>query len=317
MIEVHGLRKVYGNYVAIENLDFSICGNGVYGFLGPNGAGKSTTMNILAGCLAPTSGEVRINGFDIQRYPKQAKASVGYLPEIPPVYPDMTPWEYLAFVAEAMGVPARMREVQIREAMERTGISNVANRLCRQLSKGYRQRVGISQALLGTPKLIILDEPMVGLDPRQIREIRELIEDLGREHMVLLSSHILPEVRSVCKHILIIANGRLIANDTPENLVKQYAGLYQLHLRIRISREEAAQILSELPCVHSYEITEEENGIVAVTAQTEPETQEATFFAFANRRRPILEMTASQTSLENVFLELTLDAVSRKGEERQ
>lgn len=312
MIEVQDLRKVYGNHVAVENLSFTISGNGVYGFLGPNGAGKSTTMNILTGCLAPTSGKVCINGFDIQRQPQKAKASIGYLPEIPPIYLDMTPREYLSFVAEVLGVPAKLRREQIDAIMQRTQIADVSNRLCRQLSKGYRQRVGIAQALVGNPKVIILDEPMVGLDPRQIREIRELIEDLGKDHMVLLSSHILPEVRSVCRHILIIAKGKLIASDTPENLERKYAGPYHLHLNLRASSETASKILDGISCVHNYEYTDYGDGTLRVTAQTDPDAEETIFFTFAEQHCPILEMTHSQTSLEKIFLQLTVDAASGK-----
>lgn len=263
MIEVKHLCKRYGEHVAVDDLSFTIENGHVYGFLGPNGAGKSTTMNILTGCLAATSGTVSIDGFDIYEDAEEAKSRIGYLPEIPPLYPDMTVREYLTFVAKAKGVghkrqaedapsntadgaaseaqpaPAAARAVrgaarasraeakaalqtQLAAAMAVTQIEDVADRLIKNLSKGYKQRVGIAQALLGGPEIIILDEPTVGLDPKQIIEIRDLILALGKEHTVILSSHILSEVRSICDRLLIIAGGKLVADDTPEHLEQQY-----------------------------------------------------------------------------------------------
>lgn len=244
MIEVKHLCKRYGEHVAVDDLSFTIENGHVYGFLGPNGAGKSTTMNILTGCLAATSGTVSIDGFDIYEDAAEAKSRIGYLPEIPPLYQDMTVREYLTFVAKAKAAGkkeetgreargTRKKEsraerraaltTQLAAAMAVTQIEDVADRLIRNLSKGYKQRVGIAQALLGGPEIIILDEPTVGLDPKQIIEIRDLIRALGKDHTVILSSHILSEVRSICDHLLIIAGGRLVADDTPENLEKQYA----------------------------------------------------------------------------------------------
>ena len=224
MIEVSHLTKKYGPRTAVEDLSFTVEDGVVYGFLGPNGAGKSTTMNIITGCLAATSGTVTIDGYDIFDRPKEAKSRIGYLPELPPVYPDMTPAEYLSFVADARKVPAAEKEEQIDRAIRVTDIADVKDRLIKNLSKGYRQRVGIAQALLGKPSVIILDEPTVGLDPRQIIEIRELIRSLGKKHTVILSSHILSEVQAVCDKILIINKGKLIACDTPENLENLFAG---------------------------------------------------------------------------------------------
>ncbi len=264
MIEVKHLCKRYGEHVAVDDLSFTIENGHVYGFLGPNGAGKSTTMNILTGCLAATSGTVFIDGFDIYEDAEEAKSRIGYLPEIPPLYPDMTVREYLTFVAKAKGVgrkpqaddvpsnaadgaasaaqpaptdkraargTARARRAQAKAALKTqlaaamavTQIEDVADRLIKNLSKGYKQRVGIAQALLGGPEIIILDEPTVGLDPKQIIEIRDLIRALGKDHTVILSSHILSEVRSICDRLLIIAGGKLVANDTPEHLEQQYA----------------------------------------------------------------------------------------------
>ena len=220
MIQVEHLTKCYGDVTAVDDLSFEIEGGHVYGFLGPNGAGKSTTMNIMTGCLSATKGSVKIEGFDIFEEPAEAKRRIGYLPEQPPLYMNETPMEYLRFVGEAKGIKGKELERQIGSVLERTGLTEVRNRRISALSKGYKQRVGIAQALLGDPKVIILDEPTVGLDPLQIIEIRDLIRDLGREHTVIFSSHILSEVQTICEKILIIAKGKLIAFDEPENLEK-------------------------------------------------------------------------------------------------
>lgn len=215
MIEVNHLCKRYGNHTAVWDLSFHIEKGQIYGFLGPNGAGKSTTMNIMTGCLAATSGQVRIGGFDIFEEAQQAKKLVGYLPEQPPLYLDRTPREYLTFVARAKGIRESDIPNQLSHVMAVTQIQDVADRLIKNLSKGYKQRVGIAQAILGDPEVIILDEPTVGLDPRQITEIRELIQQLGKDHTVILSSHILSEVQAVCQTILIISKGKLVACDSP------------------------------------------------------------------------------------------------------
>ena len=283
MIEVKNLCKRYGDHVAVDDLSFTIESGHVYGFLGPNGAGKSTTMNIITGCLAATSGSVTIDGYDIYEDAQEAKSRIGYLPEIPPLYQDMTVREYLMFVAKAKGVGhgAEWKESEepqeaevhtkkstrwaVRQAIENqlaaamavTQLEDVENRLIKNLSKGYKQRVGIAQALLGGPEIIILDEPTVGLDPRQIIEIRDLIRELGKEHTVILSSHILSEVRSICDRLLIIAGGKLVASDTPEHLEEQYAPMTfeEIFLELtgemseeqveRIALGEAAKIVAE------------------------------------------------------------------------
>ena len=230
MIEVTNLTKKYGNHLAVENLSFKVEKGQIYGFLGPNGAGKSTTMNIMTGYLAATSGTVLINGHDIQKEPEEAKKCIGYLPELPPVYVDMTVKEYLQFVAELKKVPVKERKAQISKVMEMTAITDMEKRLIKNLSKGYRQRVGLAQAILGFPEVIILDEPMVGLDPKQIIEIRDLIRELGKNHTVILSSHILSEVSAVCDHIMIIAHGKLVASDSPEGL-QELMGSEEFHDR--------------------------------------------------------------------------------------
>ena len=230
MIEVRNLTKRYGSHLAVDHLNFTVGEGKIYGFLGPNGAGKSTTMNIMTGYLGATEGQVLINGHDILKEPEEAKKNIGYLPELPPLYMEMTVAEYLKFAAELKKIPKNKREAQIKEVMRLTKLKEVENRLIQNLSKGYRQRVGLAQAMLGFPEIIILDEPTVGLDPKQIIEIRELIRRLAKNHTVILSSHILAEVREVCDYVMIIANGRMVASDTPENLELLMSGAGRIEI---------------------------------------------------------------------------------------
>lgn len=234
MIEAVNLTKRYGTRLALDHLSFRVEENEIFGFLGPNGAGKSTTMNILTGYLAPTEGSVKIGGWDIVEDSVRARELIGYLPELPPVYMDMTPWEYLRFVAEAKGIARERLRDEVQRVMERTGVADVKDRLIKTLSKGYRQRVGMAQAILGDVKVVIMDEPTVGLDPIQIIEFREMIRELGKDHTVILSSHILSEVAEVCQKIMILVKGRLAAIDTAENLAK------------RIGEAESALSLEEI-----------------------------------------------------------------------
>lgn len=249
MIEISHLTKKYGNQYAVKDLTFNMEEGKIYGFLGPNGAGKSTTMNLLTGYLAATAGEVKICGYDILKQPEEAKSRIGYLPELPPLYPDMTVLEYLRFVAELKKVPKKEREGQIMEVMEAVKVTEVKSRLIKNLSKGYRQRVGLAQAMLGRPAVLILDEPTVGLDPKQMIEMRELIRGLKEKHTVILSSHILSEVSAVCDQILIINKGQLVVNGTPEELQRRMAGNGELQVTLRGSKEELERILTkaELP----------------------------------------------------------------------
>ncbi len=309
MIEVKHLTKRYGNHVAVNDLNFTIDKGKVYGFLGPNGAGKSTTMNIITGCLGATEGEVLIDGHSITEEPMQAKRLIGYLPEQPPVYMDMTPAEYLDFVARAKGIPAKERAQQIETVTEKTRIQDVRNRLIRNLSKGYRQRVGIAQALLGRPEIIILDEPTVGLDPAQIIEIRELIRELGKEHTLVLSSHILSEVQAVCDAIMIISKGRLVASDTSENLTALFAGTVTLNLDVRATDDAARKVLDTVPGIEDMALSAGDPGVTHVQLKPEEgqDIRETLFFAFAKAGLPILSMTQNHASLEDVFLELTQD----------
>ena len=306
MIEVSHLTKRYGNHLALSDLSFTIPNGQIYGLLGPNGAGKSTTMNILTGCLAATSGEVRIDGVDIFEDPMAAKRHLGYLPEQPPVYMDRTPWEYLRFVARAKGVKNLAQEVD--RVMDLTQIADVRDRLIRNLSKGYRQRVGIAQAILGDPDIIILDEPTVGLDPRQITEIRELIQKLGENKTVILSSHILGEVQAVCERLLILSKGKLVACDTPANLEKQMSSASALEIDVCASTEQAEKLLSRLPNVQSCK-SKGTADRCQVRLETEKahleDLSKAVFFALAEARTPLLAMTPTKASLEDIFLELT------------
>ena len=307
MIEVKHLTKRYGNNVAVNDLNFTIDKGKVYGFLGPNGAGKSTTMNIITGCLGATEGEVLIDGHSITEEPMQAKRLIGYLPEQPPVYMDMTPAEYLDFVARAKGIPAKERAQQIETVTEK--IQDVRNRLIRNLSKGYRQRVGIAQALLGRPEIIILDEPTVGLDPAQIIEIRELIRELGKEHTLVLSSHILSEVQAVCDAIMIISKGRRVASDTSENLTALFAGTVTLNLDVRATDDAARKVLDTVPGIEDMALSAGDPGVTHVQLKPEEgqDIRETLFFAFAKAGLPILSMMQNHASLEDVFLELTHD----------
>lgn len=308
MIEVRNLTKMYGDIVAVADLNFTVPSGQIYGFLGPNGAGKTTTMNIITGCLAATSGSVSINGYDIFEDADKAKCLIGYLPEEPPLYPDMTPYEYLDFVAKAKRVPKAERERKIDEVMKITRITSVADRLIRNLSKGYRQRVGIAQAILGDPEIIILDEPTVGLDPKQIIEIRELIKKLGENHTVILSSHILSEVRALCDNVMIISRGKLVACDTPENLERLFSGTSAIELTVKAEEEEVRGALSGIINILeiSYEKTEEDGKArVIITTDGKEDISEKVFFAFCDIRRPILKMNLVHASLEDVFVELT------------
>lgn len=312
MIEVENLTKKYGDHVAVDHLTFRVEKGQIYGFLGPNGAGKSTTMNIITGYLAATEGTVTVNGKDIQKEPEEAKRCIGYLPEQPPVYMDMTVYEYLKFAAELKRIPKTEREEQIKKVMEMTRIEDMKDRLIKNLSKGYRQRVGFAQAILGDPEVIILDEPTVGLDPRQIIEIRDLIRSLGQKHTVILSSHILSEVSAVCDQIMIISHGKLVASDTPEGLQNLMKDSKQLYLEVKGSWEEVSTALSTISTVESVENLEkdvdnsQENLVkAAVFAREDVDIREEVFYCLAEHRLPILSMQQKAKSLEDIFLELT------------
>ncbi len=308
MIEVRNLTKAYGHLVAVDNLNFTIEPGKIYGFLGPNGAGKSTTMNIITGCLAATEGQVLVNGHDIFEEPLEAKKCIGYLPEQPPLYLDMTVIDYLRFVAQAKDVNRKEREQKIQEAMEKTGILEVKNRLIKNLSKGFKQRVGLAQAILGDPEIIILDEPTVGLDPKQIIEIRDLIKLLSQSHTVMLSSHIMQEISAVCDHLLIISEGKLVASDTPENLSAEAMQSHTLALTVKGREEQIKAAVAQMPQLSMKEMTparEPEAMQLQVAYNADLDPREELFYLMARERCPILSMTRKTASLEDVFLDLT------------
>lgn len=308
MIEISNLVKKYGDHVAVDNLSLTIEPGKIYGLLGPNGAGKSTTMNILTGYIGATSGTVKINGYDILNQPEEAKKCVGYLPELPPLYMDMTVAEYLKFVAELKKIEKKKRKEMINDAMEMTGVSDVSERLIKNLSKGYRQRVGFAQAVLGYPQIIILDEPTVGLDPKQIIEIRELIKKLGENHTVILSSHILTEISAVCDHVFIISKGKLVASDATENLINLMSTEQNIDIIAKCDETVARQVIENVSDVKEvkFEQPEEDDTVkFVVRAQKGCDIREVLFKAFCDRNITLLEMHSAVKSLEDVFLELT------------
>ena len=300
MIEVKNLVKKYGDHTAVDHLSFTVEKGQIYGFLGPNGAGKSTTMNIMTGYLGATDGEVLINGHDILKEPEAAKKSIGYLPELPPLYMDMTVMEYLKFSTELKKIKKEDREAEIEKALKLVKLADVQDRLIKNLSKG------LAQAILGFPEIIILDEPTVGLDPKQIIEIRELIRELAKEHTVILSSHILAEIREVCDYIMIISKGKLVASDTPEHLEELMNGSDTIHIETRAEEETVREILSGLKDIEDVTYTQENEILKAeVKTKERKDIREAIFSAFAEAQCPLLTLQKTTVSLEEVFLELT------------
>ena len=302
MIEISNLVKKYGNHVAVDGLSLTVEPGKIYGFLGPNGAGKSTTMNMITGYLGLTSGSISINGHDILAEPEEAKKCIGYLPEIPPLYADMTVMEYLQFAAELKKLPKAERSEGIEKAMELTKLTDVKERMIKNLSKGYKQRVGLAQAVLGFAETIMLDEPTVGLDPVQIIEIRDLIKELGKEHTVILSSHILSEIQSVCDYVFIISKGKLVASDYTDKLLGVMSGSQEIRLKVKGSKEEVEKILLAIPQVERVEMEEDD---YIVHAKKGCDIRETIFYELAEQRMPILEMNTVTKSLEDVFIELT------------
>ena len=304
MIEVKNLVKRYGDHCAVDHLSFMVEDGQVFGFLGPNGAGKTTTMNIMTGYLAATEGSVRIDGHDILDEPEAAKARIGYLPEIPPLYGDMTAEEYLRFCARLKRIP-KAEEDQLDRVLTLTHLEDMSGRLIKNLSKGYRQRVGLGQAILGFPSTIILDEPTVGLDPKQVVEIRELIRQLAREHTVILSSHILSEIRAVCDQVLIIRKGKLVACDTPEALEGKLSAGGALELEVRADADQAAAVLETVAGVTGCAVLSRAGGTARLSVSWDRDVREAVFYALADAQYPILEMRPRTASLEEAFLDLT------------
>ena len=310
MIEVTNLTRKYGDAYAIENLNFTIEKGKVYGFLGPNGAGKSTTMNILTGYIAATEGTVVINGHDILKEPGEARACIGYLPEQPPLYQDMTVREYLDFAAELKGIDKEKRKQSVDEAMETLVLEEMSGRLIKNLSKGYKQRVGFAQALLGVPEILILDEPTVGLDPKQIIEIRSLIKELGKKHTVILSSHILSEVSEVCDHIMIISKGKLVASDSTEDLIKRMQPVTILRITAVADSKSVEKAISGFETVTECLVEEtDEPGVVSIEVKYDSSQDLRMKIAksFTENGCTIIEMNTEKASLEDIFLELTAE----------
>lgn len=308
MIEVSNLVKKYGDHTAVDHLSFKIEKGKIYGFLGPNGAGKSTTMNMITGYIASTEGKVMIDGHDILEEPEAAKKCIGYLPEMPPLYFDMTVLEYMKFAADLKKIPRNQKDKQIKEVMDMVKITDMKDRLIKNLSKGYRQRVGLAQAILGYPEVIILDGPTVGLDPKQIIEIRDLIKSLKKKHTVILSSHILSEVRAVCDYVLIISHGKLVASDTPDNLERLAAGSNSLLMKVKGEKDTIRKELEAIEGVTGVEMSydsDEELWKTKISIEENVDIREKVFYAMAKANCPIYEMQVKRVSLEDVFLELT------------
>lgn len=320
MIEVKHLTKSYDSHPALDDLSFTIEKGRVYGFLGPNGAGKSTTMNIMTGYIGADSGEVLINGFDILKEPEKAKRSVGYLPEIPPLYPDMTVREYLSFVSELKDIPKENRAAQTDEVLGLVRLTDVSSRLIRNLSKGYRQRTGLAAAVLGFPDVIILDEPTVGLDPKQIIEIRQLIRTLSKDHTIILSSHILAEVREICDYVLIISKGRLAAEGTPKQLEEMSRGKDTVELTIMSDPARVQSVLDSLSGIRTICWKGDTGESCDISLEFSGDSQKICreiSLAFAREGIPVTRIYISRTTLEDVFLELTdTDIQEQEGDEK-
>ncbi len=308
MIEVKNLTKRYGDHLAVDNSTFTVNDGEIVGFLGPNGAGKTTTMNMLTGYLSSTEGEIMIDGIDILEDPVHAKMKIGYLPEVPPLYPEMTVNEYLQFACALKKVPAKDRKEHVEKLLKECRIKDMQNRLITNLSKGYKQRVGLAAALAGDPDVLILDEPTAGLDPKQITEFRDLIRSLSKNHTIIISSHIMQEIQAVCDKVIIINHGRIIAIDTPEALSQRIMRNNKLELRIKGPRAEIISGLKEIPGITSVDITRiREEGSIDIQVETEDEAdvREQVFELCSSNNFPILQMNISEMTLEDIFLQIT------------
>ena len=315
MIEVKNLTKRYGDHLAVDNVSFTVADGEIIGFLGPNGAGKSTTMNMITGYLSSTEGSVLIDGLDILEDPVHAKAKLGYLPEIPPLYADMTVEEYIKFACELKKVPSSKQKEMVEQLIKLTRIRDVQKRLIVNLSKGYKQRVGLAAALAGNPDVLILDEPTAGLDPKQIMEFRDLIRALSKTHTIIISSHILAEIQAVCDRVIIINHGRIMATDTPEALSQRIMRNNKLEMRIKGPRNEIANGLKEIPGITGVEVARiREEGSIDLLLETEEEAdvREAIFTYCSTHNYPILMMHTTEMTLEDIFLQITGEREGRR-----
>jgi len=307
VIEVQHLTKRYGRITAVDDVSFRVERGEILGFLGPNGAGKTTTMRILTGYMPATEGKALVAGFDVFDQPVEAKRRTGYLPETPPLYPDMTVLEYLRFVAKIKGVPSAERRQRIQAVMERTRIADMANRLCGNLSKGYKQRVGLAQALIHNPDVLILDEPTAGLDPKQIIETRELIKGLAGDHTIVLSTHILPEVSQTCQRVVIIAKGKVVAVDTPDNLTARLQGSETLYVQVDTSGADVSAALGSVAGVTRVAESDRRNGVVGYEVESErgQDIRRELARTIVGSGWGLLELRPTRISLEEIFLKLT------------
>ena len=307
MIEIQNLTKRFGQIKAVNNLNFTVEKGEILGFLGPNGAGKTTTMNIITGFLPSSEGTVKVCGYDIMENPKEVKKRMGYLPEQPPIYTDMTVKDYLDFVSDLKMVDKKLRRNQISDIMELVRIGDHKDRLIKNLSKGYRQRVGLAQALIGSPEVLVLDEPTVGLDPKQIIEIRKLIKALGKEHTIILSSHILPEVSAVCERVVIINKGEIAAIDTPENLSKGFGTASRLLVTVAGPKNSVLNTIKEIYGVKYVEPgVDKEKDVLSYVVESDKEIdiRKPLFFALAKVGYPIVELRSLDMTLEDIFLQI-------------
>lgn len=307
MIEVKNVTKRYGNFTAVDNISFKIKEGEIVGLLGPNGAGKSTTMNMITGYIEPTEGEIIINGYDISKRPKKAKAQIGYMPEGVPLYSDLTVKEFVTYMAELKGVDRKTKKEKVEKIIEQTGLKDVENKLTRNLSRGYKQRVSMAGALVGEPKILILDEPTVGLDPKQITEIRALIKELGKNHTVILSSHILSEVSQICNKVIIINEGKIVAIDTPENLEEKVEEKNTTYVTVEDTEEKMKTISEKIPEIKEIKlIKENEDGTkqYALDSDKDVDLRKILFNEFAKENITIFEMKNADSTLEDAFIKL-------------
>jgi ABC-2 type transport system ATP-binding protein len=309
VIEVQHLTKRYGPVTAVDDISFSVQRGEILGFLGPNGAGKTTTMRVLTGYMPPTDGRAVVAGYDVFEQPIEAKRRTGYLPETPPLYPDMTVRDYLSFVSRIKGVPRAERTARVNEMMEKTRIADVANRHCGKLSKGYRQRVGLAQALMHNPDVLILDEPTAGLDPKQIIETRQLIKALAGDHTIILSTHILPEVSQTCQRVVIINRGKVVAVDTPDNLTSRLRGSETMYLQVDAGGADVATVLQRVSGVTRVAVTDTKQQLVGYEVDSEAgrDVRRELAAAIVGRGWGLLEMRPMRLSLEEIFLHVTTE----------
>jgi ABC-2 type transport system ATP-binding protein len=312
LIEVQHLTKRYGPVTAVNDVSFTVERGEILGFLGPNGAGKTTTMRVLTGYMPPSEGKAIVAGYDVLEQPIEAKRRTGYLPETPPLYPDMTVREYLTFVAKIKGVPRKESKSRIGEMMRKTRIDDVADRHCGKLSKGYRQRVGLAQAMLHNPDVLILDEPTAGLDPKQIIETRQLIKGLGGDHTIILSTHILPEVSQTCQRVVIINNGKVVAVDTPDNLTSRLRGSETMYLQVDAQGADAAGVLQRVAGVTRVAVADTKQQVVGFEIDSEKghDVRRELAAAVVGRGWGLLEMRPMRMSLEEIFLHVTTEDVA-------